>query len=314
MANNNLEIQEQCDLPEVSVIVITYNQKLSKLIKTLDSIVIQEGISFEIIICDDGSKVQYEKEIKDYFSSKNFRRYTLILHDHNEGTVSNYLSGLNVAKGEYSKLISPGDYFSEKGILANWIKYMKDNDAAWSFSDAYYYRCYNEKSCFIRKRAMPQILRPYIKLDKSRCAWNYLVIQEVANGSAILGKKNIQLDFCRNIQKRGIKYCEDYIYRLMMLYGIIGYYYPEPSVCYEYGTGVSTSEKRMWMMKISEDWDKFIHSLKDEKNLTDSQSQMVDALIICSNNNKFLKLFVRGKLIHWIKWYFCPRLTKIPSK
>ena len=52
------------DSPEVTVIVVTYNQDLNKIIETLDSIVIQEEISFEIIICDDGSIMRFENELR----------------------------------------------------------------------------------------------------------------------------------------------------------------------------------------------------------------------------------------------------------
>lgn len=49
--------------PEVStiIIVVIYNQDLNRIIQTLDSIVIQEGVSFEIIVCDDGSNMRFEK-------------------------------------------------------------------------------------------------------------------------------------------------------------------------------------------------------------------------------------------------------------
>ena len=38
----------------VSVLVITYNPKKEKLMQTLNSILLQKGIKFEIVIADDG--------------------------------------------------------------------------------------------------------------------------------------------------------------------------------------------------------------------------------------------------------------------
>ena len=76
---------EKTELSVVSVIVITYNQDLNKLLKTLDSIIIQEGIPFEVIICDDGSEKTYEKELENYFSLKDFASYRLVFHEKNEG-------------------------------------------------------------------------------------------------------------------------------------------------------------------------------------------------------------------------------------
>ena len=46
---------------DVSVIVVMYNPVLDKLYKTLDSIICQKGVSFEIILCDDGSGMWMKK-------------------------------------------------------------------------------------------------------------------------------------------------------------------------------------------------------------------------------------------------------------
>ena len=178
---------------DVSIIVITYNQDLEKLIKTLDSLLIQEGIDSEIIICDDGSEKRYEYQLRDYFSVKNFSDYTLIFHDQNGGTVSNYYSGLEIAKGEYSKLISPGDYLTDKYTLLHWIRYLKKRKAKWSFSDAYYYHSVHGKADCFRTLAKPQIIRPYLVKNRNQCIWNYIALEDAANGAAIIGETRTQL-------------------------------------------------------------------------------------------------------------------------
>ena len=70
-------------MKQISVVLITYNSKLKPIILTLDSIIRQQDIDFEVIVCDDGSKVQYEKELKDYFKSHDFTNYQLLLHKEN---------------------------------------------------------------------------------------------------------------------------------------------------------------------------------------------------------------------------------------
>ena len=54
----------------VSVIVVTYNQDWIDIMKTLDSIVCQENIDFEIIVCDDGSNKRFENELNVFFFYK----------------------------------------------------------------------------------------------------------------------------------------------------------------------------------------------------------------------------------------------------
>ena len=53
---------------EVSVLVLTYNSNLDKLIDTVKSVIDQRGVSLEIVISDDGSKVKHFDELKDFFT------------------------------------------------------------------------------------------------------------------------------------------------------------------------------------------------------------------------------------------------------
>lgn len=299
--------------PTVSVIVVTYNQELKKIIKTLGSIVIQEGVFFEIIICDDGSNIRYEDELKSYFSRRGFTNYTLIFHEKNVGTVSNYYSGLKVAKGKYSKLISPGDYLTNKRILKDWVQFLEEKNAAWSFSDVCYYRNENEKMIFFSGKSMPQMIRPYIVNDISRCIWNYIAIQDVAHGAAIIGKTQIQKYYCERIKDKGIVYCEDFIYRLMMFYGIVGHYFSKTTICYEVGTGISTMGNDIWIKKLLKDKKNLTRIMLDEKNKSDQQKKMIKALIIYVKKNKISQIFIRGKLLSWVRRSLYPRLSAIPN-
>lgn len=303
---------ETC-FPEVSVIVITYNQDLKRLFKTLDSIIRQEGISFEILVCDDGSDIRFEKELDQYFFSKHFDDYALFFHDHNEGTVSNYYSGLTKARGKYSKLLSPGDYFAGRDTLSRWVQHVKDNNAEWSFSDAYYYQIENGIQTFIRVEARPQITRPYIVQDKATCIWNYTALGDAALGAALIGKTQTQMRFCRTIREKGIKYCEDHIYRLMMFYGIVGCYFPVAAICYEYGTGISTSGSQKWRVRLLEDGMKTMQIILDVKDKSKLQKKIVKVLIRRRKPGKLGKIGIRGKLLLWMKLRFHPRLTPIPE-
>ena len=51
-------------MPEVSIIVATYNADWQKLMMTINSIIIQSGVKFEIIFVDDGLKIKWNDKIR----------------------------------------------------------------------------------------------------------------------------------------------------------------------------------------------------------------------------------------------------------
>ena len=295
---------------DVSIIVIMYDPDPDKLYQTLDSILIQRNIRYEIIICDDGSRNRLEQELLSYFSKKSFNLYSLVFNDTNHGTVSNYCSGLEKARGRYSKVISPGDYFTDENILSEWIRFMKNRRAEWSFSDTYYYSHEDRKQLFLKKRAHPQIILPYLKGKKKKCIWNSVALWDNAYGAAILGTTKIQLAYCRMLREKDVIYAEDLIYQLMMFDGRVGCYFPKPAVCYEYGTGISTSCDPVWSKRLRDDRNTTVLIMQEKEDLTDFQKDIIKAL---KRKKKIEKLFIRGKLCRWLKWHIFPRLTKIPK-
>lgn len=301
-------------LPEVSVIVVTYNQELDKIIKTLESIVTQEQVEFEIIVCDDGSQDCLGKELQLFFSQKNFTQYKLVFHDCNEGTVSNYYSGLQEAKGKYSKLLSPGDSLVGKQTLYNWLQFMKESCAEWSFSDTFYCQSVGKKDFFIRAKAKPQLTKAYEKNDKARCMWNYLALRDTVNGASILGITDVQKRYCGMIKEKGIKYCEDYMYRLMVYHGIVGAYFPNEAVIYEYNTGISSLRDSIWKKKLAEDKNRMKCIMLNESVDSDIQAGIKKALIRNSKGNKMNTLLNKGNLFLRIKRRFFPRLTGMPDE
>ncbi len=296
---------------EVSVIVLSYNSDINKFYKTLNSIISQKGVTLEIIVCDDGSNIRQDKELHDFFANNGFTSYQIIMQDRNVGTVSNFYSGLENAKGKYSKVISPGDYLVNDNVLCEWVRFLECNAADWSFSDTYYYKNDNGNERFIRVRALPQSIRPYLKGKKKECMWNYWVMHDNANGASIIGTTQIQLALCRLIKDNSVRYCEDLIWFLAMFYGNVACYYPKAVVCYDYGTGISTSNSAIWRDRLQRDVSIVYQMILNEKNPSHFQ-QMIQKAI--SKKTKFEKFFIKGKIYHWLKWRFFPRLTNIPEE
>ena len=89
----------------------------------------QKEVSFEIIICDDGSIENLFLEIEILFRRYLFRNYFLIGHDSNQGAVNNIIDGAKIAKGRYIKMISPGDFLYDDATLRIFSDYINKHPA-----------------------------------------------------------------------------------------------------------------------------------------------------------------------------------------
>lgn len=106
----------------VSVVVCSYNQE--KYIKqTLDSIISQDNpYTWELIVCDDASKDNTPKIIKDY--AKIYEEIIPILRSENLGIIKNLFDGISKCKGEYIMVCGGDDYYLPNKIR-NQIDYLK---------------------------------------------------------------------------------------------------------------------------------------------------------------------------------------------
>ncbi len=293
---------------EISVIILTYNPDLDKLIKTLETILIQKDVDLEIIVADDGSKINRFIEVELYFEKKNFKHYHLISNKENKGTVYNLYSALQEAKGNYVKTISPGDMLCKERVLRNWIDFMVLKKYEWSFSEAIYYYLNEKKSVVVSVKARPRNVKPYLHNNRDICRWNYVVLEDIALGAAVLGKRELQLEYCERLLDNVI-YAEDNMWRLLMFDGIVGGYFPEYSVMYEYGEGISTSKDGVWEVRLKRDWDNTTCMMfKDYDKLDVTQKKMVRANIKW-NKGLFNRLFVKGSITSMINNRLRPRLT-----
>lgn len=123
---------------EYSVVICCYNPNFEKLKKTIISCYKQEGVDFEIIISDDGSEVNYFKELKEWADKNNIKLVYNFL-EKNHGTVKNIISATGIAKGEFISTISPGDYFTTKDALSKFLIEHKDNNSDLVFSNGVFY-------------------------------------------------------------------------------------------------------------------------------------------------------------------------------
>ena len=238
--------------PDVSVIVLTYNAGLNDLKNTLRSVLLQQGVSFEIVIADDGSADNLSGEITAFFGDAGFTDYKLVLNEENHGTVINVISGVSKADGKYIKLISPGDYLYDTGSLKELFGFAEENEAPLVFGDILIFDSGAETFTPIQKWAYPQIVGCYAPegYDPDEIRLNYLVLADNIHGVSTLAERNMLLRYLKKIEGK-VRFCEDLSYRLMAFDSVKMLHCPRPVAMYGYGAGVSTSGK--WEERLHND-------------------------------------------------------------
>lgn len=295
----------------ISVVMATYHPVWEKCIFTLDSIIGQKGVDVELVITDDGSENNMFDEFKAYLDSNGFHAYKFVSHDKNQGTVINYYDGLSSATGQYVKLISPGDALYNETTLRDWLSFLMQSGNLWSFGDAVFYQMKEERRQIVYAPAFPRIINCYEKNKTNTCRWNYVVLEDVALGAAILCNKNEFLSRLKAL-KGIVKFAEDTAINAMVYDGLLPSYYPHNVMFYEYGTGVSTGEQ-VWKNRIQEDLKKAEMSFSDKKSTDTAQRKMSKALARINSGGrikkKVYKFLQKGGIKKTLKYRFFTRYS-----
>lgn len=239
---------------EITIIVLNYNSYYDKIIETLDSILMQKNISFQVVVTDDGSKDNFFSRLEQYLKVRKFEDYKLCSLPENKGTVKNVLNGLENSDGRYIKCISPGDQLYGEGALRGWVDYLKSYDnCRWSFCDII---CYHKTDCgevIDEVLRHPNNIEPYIKKKDLSCRIEYIVFSDNVNGASILCERSFMLEYLKQIDGI-VKFAEDNLWRIAIFDGYVPVYYPKVVIKYEYGTGISTSGFSKWDAILSNEW------------------------------------------------------------
>ncbi len=296
---------------EVTVIMATYNPVWEKCMFTLDSVIGQKGVELELIIVDDGSADNLFGRFSEYFDSKAFTNYRLIEHSENQGTVINYYDGIAVAKGKYIKLISPGDALFCDSTLSEWIRSLKKSGLCWSFGNAVYYSFGENRPAVVRGPAFPRLIDCYTANNEVKCRWNYVVLEDVALGAALLCETQVFLKYLKVFLGR-IKYAEDVVLNALMYDCILPLFYDSNVVFYEYGSGVSTGEKK-WKDIIQIDLRNAESIIVNFERKDALQIKISKALVSINSGGqrkkRLLKNIQKGGLKKVLKFRLNPRLS-----
>ena len=297
---------------DVSVIVLSYHPDAAQERKTLLSILKQKGISFEIIIADDGSEKNNRDEIVSLFEAHGFSDYTLVMNKENKGTIANLYSGLEAAKGEYTKCISPGDFLAGETVLKDWIAFIRKEGTEWSFSEAVFYQEENGTEQPVQKPSFPVWVSPYLENDREKARWNYVILDDIAYGCVMIAKTGLMVKYTKELLDNGCRYAEDYMFRIMMFDGVFGSYYPEGTVFYESGTGISSGKSKKWMQILADEYQIMSRIIMERETEDPFKRKM--ARMVHRKVTMIAMIFVPGTFRRFVKVSLRPRIFDFDFK
>lgn len=294
---------------EVTYLVLTYHSEWAALRTTLISAVLQKGVRLEIVVADDGSGDFPKDKVEALFKEYDFEDYQLVLNETNRGTIANYISGLEVARGEFTKSIAPGDFLTREGLMRDWVDALRSSGREWSFADVQYYGTEQGNMIPLPTPPFPVYLSPYLRGDDRRARWNYAALDDSAHGVTMLGRTALKLKYARELAATGNRYCEDYIFRVMMFDGVCAAYFPETVVYYEFGTGISSGKSEVWKKRIADEFFRLGQLLLERQ--TDDPFQLRMQKVIRRKTSMAAMIFIPGKLRRWFLFQVIRRKPRL---
>lgn len=281
--------------PIISVIVCCYNPDFTALKNTVISIAKQEDVDFEIVITDDGSKIDYRSELETFIEENGIKNVVYNFLPQNVGTVKNIISAVEISKGKYVKTISPGDYLYDKKVLRKYVDTFEKTNADIVYSSLVAYD--NEFNSIInicgpqRKRAWS------VKGIKK----SLLIDHDYITGATVASKREVELYYLDKV-KDYVKYTEDVALTLLAVLDgkkIVGV--KEPFVYYEYGSGIST--QGAFNPLIMKDLDGFFEELsKMNLSIAKKSAKIYNIEKSSFGMKKNIKLFLTSPRSFWYRF------------
>lgn len=280
---------------DFSVIILSYHPDFAQLKGTIDSVLCQQDIACEILVCDDGSRENYFPRLEAYLKERQFSNYRLLGSEKNQGTVRNILKGLSEASGEYAKLIGAGDLLYERRTLADVKEFMEENQAECCFGLMRGYRKSQGRLEFVAHNS-PRDIEAYRRQDTEKIAHNLMLCEDWVSGAGIFAKTGYYRKYISMLEGK-VLYCEDWASALSAVDHVFLKLYDRYVVWYEMGSGISTGQssgfreklfadnQRFWPVfdaycqkKRRKEYGKYISGRKRKKRLEHVKSEAVKLL------------------------------------
>ena len=118
-----------------------------------------------------------------------------------------------------------------------------------------------------------------------------------------------------------MKYCEDFIFKLMEYDAIKSSWFAGNPVLYEFGTGISTCKTDFWLKRLKADFEAFYNILIEKMDYCKNNKlnkkivYIINSFFYPSMINKLKRyLLIKGAFTFKLKWIFFPRKTPIILK
>lgn len=292
----------------MSVLIVCYNPNYIDLMRTAYSVVMQQGIDFEIIVSDDGSETDYFDSLRMFFDNHDVHKYRFVKNKQNNGTVKNVLSGLRLAEGKYIRPISPGDFLYDKDTLKDIFCFMEDRGAKISFGNPVYFNIKNSRVHLVSVNSSPQKPELYSKKNYSykKVKLHYLVYEDIICGISFAWLNETMKKYFELIEGKVI-YAEDNILRIVVSREERIWYMDRYVVWYEYGTGISTDIEKLkiWGMRLNKDLQSIIPILEGKdikKDFIIRQFLLLNKVNESWKKNmlpKIIKYVIAPELLYW---------------
>ena len=275
-----------------TVLVISYNSKLSQLYLTLQSVLWQRFDDFELVIADDGSSENHFAELEKFFQKNQFTHYKLIANHENRGTVQNILSGLRHTEGKYVKLISAGDALYDENTLQKIWDFMEKEQCEGCFGLLQGYQWEEEKR--IRKVGYfhPLDIKAYRSRDHRRIVKNLVLYSDNVCGAAICYKTGFALEYMERIQAQ-VLYEEDIFQVLAAVEGRELRLFDAYMIWYEIGTGMSTKKNSGFETRMRRDEESFYKELYRQYGEHPNVKKRFRLMKFYKIHNLYLRTFFR---------------------
>ena len=240
-------------MPQVSIIVATYNPDPIKLRKTLEAAVVQQGVDVEIIISDDGSSQKDFTFIPEFFSVHGFTQYQILEHPENRGTVYNCYAGVCAANGEYIFTTSPGDFLFDETTMQQFYKFAEQRQAQLCFGNAVRYAVVDGTVIRTSPYSIPATPDAYGAESSLYRQKMSFFGDNLISGACYFRSRSFAKKYLG--QLLGVaKYMEDTPSTMSaLLDGIRINYFDRNIIFYEDGTGISTGGNDKWRVLLHQD-------------------------------------------------------------
>lgn len=286
---------------DISIIVVTYNSQWDKLKKTIESIICQKNITFEVVFADDGSEIKWNEKIKE--SLPESIKYIFADLNENSGTVSNINNALQYTEGRYIKVISPGDYFNGSLAARKWVDFMDSTKADVSFCNAIYYKNVDGLVSVLKNKQSPHNVYIYNKADNRKKLFvDYLLANDTILGASVLMDRNVIVSYIAEINKY-VKYAEDYMIRLMIFDNRRIIHLDEELLWYEYGEGVSNGKNQRWVSILKDDFDATNYLIEKRQNITEKIQKKYVKYLRLDNKKSIEKKLKKVIMFPSIIWF-----------